>query len=176
MRQLNVLKILSVGQKPWTSGCGMTLTIWRLWVRTPAPYTGWTFFTLICSKIDVMFVWKRSKINEKEAGYGPFLTKFSCCRDWSEAEISYSVCNVGQLASSLANESCVRIPLLIDYQGNYFHSDLWILSRQESFKRCNKAAELFFNLKVVYSLRSFCPKKLVTSGIRTQGWLEGTPL
>ena len=33
---------------------------------------GWTFFTLICCKIVVMFVGKRPKINEKEAGNGPF--------------------------------------------------------------------------------------------------------
>ena len=30
------------------------------------------FFTLICSKIVLMFVGKRPKINEKEAGDGPF--------------------------------------------------------------------------------------------------------
>ena len=30
------------------------------------------FFTLICSKIVLMFVSKRPKVNEKEAGYGPF--------------------------------------------------------------------------------------------------------
>ena len=30
------------------------------------------FFTLICCKIVMMFVWKSAKINEKEAGDGPF--------------------------------------------------------------------------------------------------------
>ena len=30
------------------------------------------FFTLICCKILLMFVWKRPKINEKESGDGPF--------------------------------------------------------------------------------------------------------
>ena len=39
----------------------------------PVPNTGWTFFTLICSKIVLMFVWKRPKLNEKVAGDGPFL-------------------------------------------------------------------------------------------------------
>ena len=47
----------------------------RLWVRILAPYTGCPFFTLICCKncIDVCF--KRPKINEKEAGVGPFFLK-----------------------------------------------------------------------------------------------------
>ena len=30
------------------------------------------FFTIICCKIELMFVCKRPKINEKEAGDGPF--------------------------------------------------------------------------------------------------------
>ena len=33
------------------------------------------FFTLICCKIVLMFILKRLKINEKEAGNGPFLKK-----------------------------------------------------------------------------------------------------
>ena len=32
--------------------------------------SSWTFFTLICSKIVLIFVCKRPKINEKEAGDG----------------------------------------------------------------------------------------------------------
>ena len=52
----------------------MRLSIWRSWVRIPAPYTGWTFFTLICCKncIDVCL-----KKTEKEAGNGPFLKSIS---------------------------------------------------------------------------------------------------
>ena len=46
------------------------LMSWRSWVRIPAPYTGWTFFTFICCKI-VMFVWKDEN-KQKEAGFGPF--------------------------------------------------------------------------------------------------------
>ena len=46
----------NVGQEPWSSGYGWRLTFWRLWVWIPAPYTGWTFFTLICCKIVLMFV------------------------------------------------------------------------------------------------------------------------
>ena len=46
----------------------------RSWVCILELYTGWTFFTLIyCEKIIVCL--KRSKINEKEAGVGPFLKK-----------------------------------------------------------------------------------------------------
>ena len=37
----------------------------RLWVRIPALYTGWTFFTSICCKI-LMF--EKTKINEKRPG------------------------------------------------------------------------------------------------------------
>ena len=33
---------------PWSSGYGMSLMFWRPWVWIPAPYTGWTFFTLFC--------------------------------------------------------------------------------------------------------------------------------
>ena len=39
----------------------------RSWVRI----LDLTFFTLICCKIVLMFVGKRPKINEKEAGVGP---------------------------------------------------------------------------------------------------------
>ena len=42
----------------------------RSWVRIPAPYTGWTFFTFnCCENCNVLF--EKTKINEKEAGYGP---------------------------------------------------------------------------------------------------------
>ena len=59
------------GREPWSSGYGRRLMLLRSWVRIPVPYTGSTFLTLICCKIVLMFVWKRPKINEKEAGDGP---------------------------------------------------------------------------------------------------------
>ena len=62
-----------MGRELWSSGYGRRLTFWRSWVRIPVPYTGWAFFTLICCKLVLMFVWKRLKINEKEVGDGPFL-------------------------------------------------------------------------------------------------------
>ena len=44
------------------------------WVRIPAPYTGWTFFTSICcKKINVCL--KRPKINEKRPGLAHFFLK-----------------------------------------------------------------------------------------------------
>ena len=46
----------------------------RSWVRIPAPYTGCTFFTFICCKSCNVCL-KRQKINEKEAGVGPFFKK-----------------------------------------------------------------------------------------------------
>ena len=45
----------------------------RSWVRIPAPYTGWTFFTLISCIVCL----KRLKINEKEARVGPFFKKYA---------------------------------------------------------------------------------------------------
>ena len=53
------VKIDKIGWERWSSGYGWRLMFVRLWVRIPAPYTGSTFFTLICLK--------RPKMNEKEA-------------------------------------------------------------------------------------------------------------
>ena len=62
---------LPVGREPWSSGYGRRLMFQRLWVRIPALYTGWTFFRIcICCKI--CYVFDKTKINEKEAGVGPF--------------------------------------------------------------------------------------------------------
>ena len=47
--------------------------IQRLWVRIPAPCTGWTFFTFIWCKT----LFEKTKINEKEAGIAPF-SKQNC--------------------------------------------------------------------------------------------------
>ena len=59
-----------LGRKPWSSGYRRRLMFERLWVQIPAPYTGWMwhFFTMICCIVCL----KRSQINEKEAGVGPF--------------------------------------------------------------------------------------------------------
>ena len=63
---------------PWSSGKWKRLTFRRSWVRILAPYTGWTFFPhIFVVKIVMMFVWKRPKINEKEAGVSPFLKNFA---------------------------------------------------------------------------------------------------
>ena len=43
----------------------------RLWVQIPAPYFGWTIFTLIVVRNCIVCL-KRPKMNEKEAGVGPF--------------------------------------------------------------------------------------------------------
>ena len=51
----------------------------RSWVRIPAPYTGWTFFTYNCCK-NCNVCLKRPKINEREAGVGPFLKRLYLCR------------------------------------------------------------------------------------------------
>ena len=51
----------------------------RSWVRILVLYTGLelTFFTLICCKNCIDVCLKRPKINEKEAGVGPFLNNFN---------------------------------------------------------------------------------------------------
>ena len=49
------------GRVPWCSGCGRRLVIWRLWVRIPAPYTGWTFFHICVLRFFYWFL-KRPKL------------------------------------------------------------------------------------------------------------------
>ena len=41
---------LPLGWEPRSSGYGRRLVFQRSWVRIPAPYTGWIFFTFICCK------------------------------------------------------------------------------------------------------------------------------
>ena len=55
-----------MGGSPGLVIMGGDSCFWRLWVRIPATYTGWTFFTRICCKI-ILFVWR----DEKEAGDSP---------------------------------------------------------------------------------------------------------
>ena len=46
----------------------------RSWVRIPAPYTGWTFFSHVFVVKIVMFV-RKDENKRKEAGDGPFFCK-----------------------------------------------------------------------------------------------------
>ena len=46
----------------------------RSWVQIPGPYTGWTLFKFVCCQ-NCNVCLKKTKINEKEAGDGPFLKK-----------------------------------------------------------------------------------------------------
>ena len=64
-------KGFATGGEPRSSGYGKRLKFQRSWVRFSALYTGWTFFTFICCK-NCKVCLKRPKINEKEAGVGPF--------------------------------------------------------------------------------------------------------
>ena len=67
-----VFKMVALlGSDPWTSG--KRLILWRFWVLIPAPYTGWTVFSLFGCKMSFMFAWQRTKINKKESGDGPLL-------------------------------------------------------------------------------------------------------
>ena len=64
------LTIKKGGREPWSIGYGRRLMFWRSWVRIPAPF----FPHLFVVKIRIVCL-KRPKINEKEAGVGPFLKK-----------------------------------------------------------------------------------------------------
>ena len=57
--------------EPWSSDDGMRLMFRRPWVRIPAPYTGWTFFTFIYSKVCNVRL-EKAENKQKEAGEGPF--------------------------------------------------------------------------------------------------------
>ena len=65
------LSIGCFGREPWSSGYGRRLMIQRLWVRIPAPYTGWTwhFFTLICCKNCSNVCLKKTE-NKRKRGQG----------------------------------------------------------------------------------------------------------
>ena len=65
-------KQILAGREPWSSGYGMRLAIWRLRVRIPVPFTGWTFFhiNLLQTCIDVWL--KKTENKQKDAGDGPF--------------------------------------------------------------------------------------------------------
>ena len=47
--------VVKMGQDPWSNGYGECSCSKGVCVQMPAPYTGRTFFTLICCK-NVMFV------------------------------------------------------------------------------------------------------------------------
>ena len=65
------------GREPWSSGYGRRHTFQRLWVRIPAPDTDrLDIFSHWFVVKNVLFVYKRPKINEKEAGNGPFKKKY----------------------------------------------------------------------------------------------------
>ena len=54
----------------------VVITFRRSWVRIPVPYTGWTWhFSHWFVVKNCIVCLKRPKINEKEAGIGPFFLK-----------------------------------------------------------------------------------------------------
>ena len=60
--------------KTWSSGYGMRLAIWGLWVRIPAPGTVWIFFHKVVRV--AMFVWKDERKRKRGRGW-PILEKTS---------------------------------------------------------------------------------------------------
>ena len=76
----------------------------RLWVRIPAPYYGWTFFTFICIcfKI-VMFVWKYENKWKRGRGWPIFKDYLLQARQRRLVELScYSVGFLPALTGSLS--------------------------------------------------------------------------
>ena len=71
-------------REPWSSDYGRRLVFQRSWVWILSLYTGWTwhFYTLICCKNCNNVCLKRPKINEKEAGVGPFKKEHYTKRGW----------------------------------------------------------------------------------------------
>ena len=64
-----------MGQEPWSCGYGRRLMFQRMWVRIPAPCTGWTFFTYIsCEKCNGVCL-KRPIVNDKRGRYWPIFKK-----------------------------------------------------------------------------------------------------
>ena len=73
-------KLSSVWREPWSSAYGRRLVSKRLWVCIPLVGH---FYKLTCCK-NCNFGLKRLKINEKEAGNGPFLYKKLSSVNWTE--------------------------------------------------------------------------------------------
>ena len=84
-----------VGWEPWSSGYGRRLISRRLWVRIPAPYTGWTIFTYICCKNYNDCVKRRKSTKRLEMAH--FLIK------------TYAMVRLMQLRSALAKDIINRI-------------------------------------------------------------------
>ena len=64
--QRSSIATLLLNLEPWSSGYGWRLMFQRSWVRMPAPYTGWAFFTLICCKICIVCLKKAE--NKRKRG------------------------------------------------------------------------------------------------------------
>ena len=62
------------GWELWSSGYGRRHIFWRLWVRIPAPYTGWTFFTYFCGKNGNVCL-KRWKSTQNSPELVPFFNR-----------------------------------------------------------------------------------------------------
>ena len=59
-----VFKMVALlGSDPWTSG--KRLILWRFWVLIPAPYTGWTVFSLFGCKNVIHFCLTKNENKQK---------------------------------------------------------------------------------------------------------------
>ena len=75
--------------EPWAKGYGRRLMFRRSWVRIPALYTGWTFFTFICcKKWNVCLKRGNKNKTKKRPGWPIFIKNIglfkSCFNDWGK--------------------------------------------------------------------------------------------
>ena len=107
--------------QPWPSGYGRRLMFRRLWVRIPALYTGWTFFTFICCK-NCNCLLENTKMNEKEAGNCRFLKRLYLSSDVQVSRQSSVV------VTAIFLSPAKRVMYLSD-PFNCFKSGIYIIQR-----------------------------------------------
>ena len=108
-------KYQKIGREPLSSGYGRRLMNWRLWVRFPATYTGWTFFHIYLFVVKfVMCVWNDENKWKRGCGW-PLFKKYqktlfyslllSKKMRWTDSKIGS--CNV-HLTNNSINGSCEK--------------------------------------------------------------------
>ena len=143
----------------WSNCYGRWLMFKRLWVRTSAMYTGWTFFTLICCKNCIVCL-IRPKINEKEAGLAHFFKK-----QW--ARHHNGICHFQALANRKRSEHNylrqlrvrrpkIRTLLVLQKHCRVYDAAKWALDRLSvetvDAARWETHAQTFTSLRYIRSL------------------------
>ena len=142
---------ISIWQEPWSSGYGWRLMFERLWVRILAPYTGWTFFTLICCKNCINICLKRPKINEKEVGVGPF-------KDTSQSVHKYH--SFFWLNSKFQSHPQLQESWYRNSGKCFFcvsETTIWVISRSQCLKQSSTVNVSSLTFIALFKLISFGP-------------------